>query len=110
MKNTRLNPIIHETLPLKTLIRSPWNTVGQYTCAVKNTNKMSARITSYASHAGCKLQLERYTAVNVRTGKTMAIIQAIVTKRGRNKLKPGPKVGKPYSESNQYAHLGQETT
>ena len=105
--NKTTNPIKHETMPLKTLIRSPWNTVGQYTGDVKDTNKIVARITSYAAHAGARLQTERYTAVNTRTGKTMAVVQAIVLQRGRAKQKPGRKVLKPYVESNQYAHLGQ---
>ena len=107
MKKTT-NPIQHETMPIKTLIRSPWNTVGQYTGAVKDTKKIVSRITSYAAHAGARIQTEQFTAVNTRTGKTMAVVQAIVLQRGRPKQKPGRKPAKPCSSesmSNQYAHL-----
>ena len=89
MKHT--NPIKHETMPLKKLMRSPWGTVGQYTCDMKDTNRASSRITAYATHAGAKIQTERYSCINQRTGATMAIIQAKVTKRGRPLQKPGRK-------------------
>jgi hypothetical protein len=90
MKTT--NPIQHQTLALKTLMRSPYHTVGQYTGAIKDTNKIVSRITSYAAHAGARIQTERFTAVNTRTGKTMSVVQAIVLQRGRPKMKPGRKV------------------
>jgi len=90
------NPIKHETMPLRTLMRATTGTVGQYSGDVRDSNKITARITSYATHAGAKLQTERYSCINQRTGKTMVVIEAKITKRGR----PLQRVGrKPLNQS-----------
>ena len=89
----KVNAIKHETLALKTLCRAPYGTTGLYVGDIKDSNRISARIMSYAVHAGCKLQTERYVGVNTRTGNTMVTVQATVLKRGRPLQKPGPKLG-----------------
>ena len=80
-------------------MRMPTKSIGQYTGSIKDTRKIVGRCTSYAAHAGAKIQTEQYTAVNIRTGSTMAVIQVTVLSRGNVLQKRGRKPGAAWASA-----------